>query len=105
MSKKIVLQSKFTADVIEDLLKDLKETLLEEKEDLVIDLSQVEKIDMAGVQLILVLLRNAITLDRDVSFEANVSREVLQKFMMGGCISPDVKDGKELKDGLLSLMS
>lgn len=105
MSRKVVLQTKFTADVIDDFLAEVKKALLEDKEDITIDMSQVEKIDTAGVQLTLVLLHEAKTLGRNVSFENSVSREVLQKFMMGGFISPDVKDGKELRDGLLSLMS
>lgn len=105
MAKKIILQAKFTADAIGDLLQDFRENLLEKKEDLLIDLSQVEKIDTAGVQLLLVLLKDAIAMDKDISFENTVSREVLQKFTMGGFISPGVKDGKKFKADLLSLMS
>ncbi|MGL4524332.1 MAG: hypothetical protein ACRCVN_02270 [Spirochaetia bacterium] len=104
MAKKVVFQSKATGDVLEPIVEDIKKVLFEAQEDLILDLSMVEKIDVAGIQLILVTLRDGLKSAKDVSFEDNVAKEVLQKFMMGGFISPDVKDGKGLKVGLLSLI-
>lgn len=103
MAKKIVLQGKVSIDALENIFNEIKTEIYAEKK-VVLDCSSMSAVDTAGMQMFLVLAKEAFLGNIDLIIEGQIAKNVSNRMMQLGILSSMVSDGGTLKTALLSFI-
>lgn len=84
-------------------IKKVKEEILDEMSgftQLKIDVSQISRIDLSGIQMLLSLLRTQFSSKKEIEFTGSFQKPVLETFRLGGFIPEGMKDTEEIENEL-----
>jgi anti-anti-sigma regulatory factor len=95
MAVKIAWQGRVGIENIDKLKGDIDKALAQ-NEGLVFDISQVDAIDTAAIQMLMALIKEHKKSKFTLNFEGQVTKEVNRRLLMGGFIKQSLTDGSGL---------